>query len=44
MESIVYGICIAICGFVIGYINGYNKGSKDMKNIYTDVYGHKEYT
>ena len=44
MESIVYGICIAIYAFIIGYISGYNKGSKDMKNIYTDVYGHKEYT
>lgn len=43
METLIFSMCIAICGVVIGYILGYNHGSKDIGQIYKDIYGIKEY-
>jgi hypothetical protein len=42
METIVYGVCIAICGFVMGHVVGYGKGHDDMEKIYKDIYSNKE--
>jgi hypothetical protein len=42
METIVYGVCIAICGFVMGHVVGYGKGHDDMEKIYRDIYSNKE--